>query len=94
MMRKLILAAVALPLLSGVALARGAGSPGGHGNGGGGSRSIEQGGGAIGPFAYADWQQRWAQAAQDPAVAAMLGLAPGQTFASRPSSPSTNPLHG
>jgi hypothetical protein len=61
-MRKLILALLVLPLLSGAALAKG---PGGHGGPGGASHSASgpsYGGpdpSQLGPLADSDWRVQW-----------------------------------
>jgi hypothetical protein len=63
-MRKLILAAVLLPLVSGAALARGPGGNGGHGgpaHGGSGPSYGEPGDGGYGPLADSDWRVQWVQ---------------------------------
>ncbi len=64
MTRTFLIAATLLPLLGGVALAGNAG-----GRGGAGERTASADNGAVGPMAYQDWQQRWADFARNPLAA-------------------------
>lgn len=69
MVRTLLIAATALPLLSGVALAANAG-----GRGGVSESASAADNGAVGPMAYQDWQQRWADFARNPQSAWSDGI--------------------
>jgi hypothetical protein len=61
--RRFVIAAVVLPLLTGVALAKSGGGPGGgaggHSGGGGGADPRQSG--AFGPAAYPNSAELWAQ---------------------------------